>query len=160
MTTPAHSPYTAIQPAVSRPRTVCRSYLTIFRTAILTTILVVAAGAVDAGPRRHGITTGEYQGEYTLSYFNYEDETLEYFHSRRLQGGGYTWAGLARAGLELQSSPYLRDIYFDPEGDALFLVASNTDAIAAVADVVARLEKDMEYRETCIAHARSRGYLE
>ena len=122
--------------------------------------LAMAVWEAGATERQHGFSAGIHEGQYWLSYFNFEDKTLDYFFSRGLQGGGYTWAGLARAGLELESSRHLYSIYFDPEGDYLFLDATNKDAVLAVIEVVARMVKDIDYREACIAHARSRGYLE
>lgn len=100
------------------------------------------------------------KGEYSYHYHNHRDEMIEFFESKRLQGGGYTWEGLARAGLELSGSKVLPLIEFDPEADALYAYSSSRAALEELDVIVKRIAADAGFRDECIALATRDGILE
>ncbi len=67
------------------------------------------------GSSDHGFGIVELGGRISVSYFDNRDETLEWFESRDLQGGGYTWQALVRAAFELDPSALASDIEYDAE---------------------------------------------
>lgn len=130
---------------------------------VLFIILLMAFGlprVLKAMDQEEGLSIGQYEGEFTLQYFNYKEKILTYFESKELQGGGPTWAALVRAALEMEASPHLHDIQFDEEGDMLFLFSLHEQPLLAVKVIIERLNSDLTFREKCIKHAASAGYLE
>ena len=99
-------------------------------------------------------------GKFSYNHFNYRPEIIEFFESRGLQGGGYTWEALARSGLELTGSKLAVTIEFDSEGDALFAYSPSRPALEELEAVVKRLASDAAFRDECIALAEERGDLE
>ncbi len=99
-------------------------------------------------------------GDISYSYFNYKPELLAFFDSRGLQGGGYTWEALAKAGLELTGGEFVALIEFDPEGDQLFANSSSRPALEHLATLVNRIAVDVAFRKECIKLAAERGWLE
>jgi len=110
--------------------------------------------------QEEGLSIGQNEGEFTLQYFNYKKKILSYFESKELQGGGPTWAALVRAGLEIEDSSHLDNIEFDEEGDMLFLYSSEKQSVYTAKKMIERLNRDIAFREKCINHAHSGGYLE
>lgn len=99
-------------------------------------------------------------GRFSYSYFNYRPDLLAFFESKGLQGGGYTWEALAKAGLELSGSEYIGRIEFDSEGDALFATSAFLPALNELEAMVKRLADDPAFRGSCIALALESGELE
>ena len=99
-------------------------------------------------------------GQFSYNYFNYRPEVIEFFESKGLQGGGYTWEALARSGLYLSGSKFAGTIEFDSEGDALFAYSSSRPVLEELEVVVKRLASDAAFRDKCIALAEERGDLE
>ena len=99
-------------------------------------------------------------GEFSYNYFNYRPEMLALFESKGLQGGGYTWEGLAKAGLTLTNSALADQIEFDPEGDALFATSTSRQALEQLESVVKRLASDSAFRDQCFELAAESGVLE
>ena len=99
-------------------------------------------------------------GEYSYNYFNYRPELLAFFESKGLQGGGYTWEGLAKAGLELTNSELADSIEFDAEGGALFATSSSRRALEELDSIVMRLATDPVFRDQCVTYASESGDLE
>lgn len=126
---------------------------------LLSLFLPVEVPAVDDRVEGSRITELS-QGEYSYSYFNYRPEVLAFFESKGLQGGGYTWEALAKAGLELSDSELADSIEFDPEGDMLFATSSSRPALEELDSIVKRLAADPGFREQCIQQASETGELE
>ncbi|WP_426687924.1 Imm51 family immunity protein [Rhodanobacter ginsengiterrae] len=126
---------------------------------VFSLLLPVGAHAVN-DPVEGSRITELSPGEYSYNYFNYRPEVLAFFESKGLQGGGYTWEGLAKAGLELTDSELADLIEFDPEGDALFATSSSRPALEQLDSIVKRLGTDSAFRDQCIAHASESGELE
>lgn len=99
-------------------------------------------------------------GDFSYNYFNYRPELIAFFDSRDLQGGGYTWEALAKAGLELTGSELADLIDFDAEGDALFANSSSLAALKELESVVKRIAADPAFRNQCIELAAETGELE
>ena len=130
-------------------------------------ILIISALIVFAIPRlvkavdlREGLTIQKYDDDFTLQYYNYKKNLLFYFEEKGLQGGGPTWAALVKAGLELDKSPHLESVHFDEEGDMLYLYSPDKKAVYAVKKIIELLNKNVAFREKCIAQASAEGYLE
>lgn len=99
-------------------------------------------------------------GQFSYNYFNYDPQVIEFFESKGLQGGGYTWEALARAGLEISGSTLIGEIDFDSESDSLFAYASSRPVLEELESVVERLASDAAFRDRCMALAEERGALE
>jgi hypothetical protein len=100
------------------------------------------------------------KGKFSYNYYNHRPDVIKFFESKGYQGGGYTWEGLARAGLELSGSKLLSLIEFDPEGDALYAYSSSKAALEELESVVKRIAADLSFRDRCIALAAGGGNLE
>ena len=100
---------------------------------------------------------GVNSGTVSLSYFNYDEELLTFFQAQGLQGGGYTWESLIKAGLGGEFPPAVES---DPEGDAFYAYAATEEQLNSVRDLIYRLQSDRSFIEECIALAKSGGYLE
>jgi hypothetical protein len=99
-------------------------------------------------------------GQFSYNYANDDPDVLEFFESLGLQGGGDTWAALARAGLELAQSRHIGDIEFDPDAQEMFAYSDSRAALEELAGIVARIAADDEFREQCLALAEENGELE
>jgi hypothetical protein len=99
-------------------------------------------------------------GEFAYSYYNYRPEMLAFFESKGLQGGGYTWEALGKAGLALGGAKLAGLVQFNPEGDGLFAESSSRAALEELKSIVERIARDAAFREQCIALAAKRGELE
>jgi hypothetical protein len=129
------------------------------RTLLIALVAMIGASAM-ADSTGYGFTTSEFGGAVQVSYFDYREDILEWFQSRDLQGGGYTWEALVRSALELQRSPYADDVEYNSEGDAFFATVSSEEASEALKDVFRRLTTNESFRLECMAHAQRRGDLE
>lgn len=101
-----------------------------------------------------------HDGQFAYHYSSYDRAMLDFFESLSLQGGGYTWAALAKAGLALVESEHIDDIEFDPEGEALYAYAGSRKALEELAAVVKRMAAENDFREQCLALAEENGELE
>jgi len=90
----------------SQTDTEFKKYTVLFIAYILL-LISACAPSPQAQSTRHAtndnreFTEYEYDGIYGLSYIDHSTETLQWFGSRGLQGGGYTWEALVRATFEL-----------------------------------------------------------
>jgi hypothetical protein len=99
-------------------------------------------------------------GQFSYNYFNHHPEVIEFFESKGLQGGGYTWEALAKSGLELNGSKLVKIIEFDSEGDALFAYSPSRPALEELEAVLKKLSSDTAFRDKCLTLAEERGDLE
>ena len=110
-------------------------------------------GCVVQGMERWQIA-GLDNGQFSYHYANYDADLLEFFESLGLQGGGDTWAALARAGLALAQPPYIAAaIEFDPDAQELFAYSDSRAEIEALEEVIQRIAADKEFREQCLVSA-------
>ena len=109
-------------------------------------------------------------GGYSAAYFNHTEEATEFFRSRGLRSDGETWEALVRAGLdlewssfaslELERSSFLDSIRFHHTTYSIMMTAPDEESTIPLAIMFARLASDPDFREQCLDHARSLGYLD
>lgn len=126
------------------------------------TFIFLAAFSLSAvgADMEEGVDIGQYNGQYSISYFNHKDDVLSYFESKGLQGGGYTWEALVRAALEIEAPEQLARLESDPEADAFYAYAPTESVANTVKGVLEKLSADIQYRERCIERAIQNGYIE
>ena len=99
-------------------------------------------------------------GQYSYNYFNHNPEVINFFESKGLQGGGYTWEALAKAGLKISQTKLSESIEFDSEGDALFANSESKEALTEQEAVIKKIASDTVFRDKCLALAEQDGDLE
>ncbi len=93
-------------------------------------------------------------------YFDNRDETVEWFESRDLQGGGYTWEALVQASFELDPSVLASDIEYDSEALTFFAEVPSKAASDELKRRIERLASDESSRLKCMKRAEEGGCLE
>jgi hypothetical protein len=99
-------------------------------------------------------------GQYAYHYYNHKPEVIEFFESKGLQGGGYTWEALAKAGLKITKAKLADSIEFDSEGDALFASSESKKALVELETVIKQIASDTVFRDKCFALAEQDADLE
>ena len=100
-------------------------------------------------------------GQFSFHYANYDPDLLEFFDALDLQGGGDTWAALARAGLALSQPPQIgAAVEFDPDAQELFAYSASRAALEALEEVIQRIAADEEFREQCLVVAEENRDIE
>lgn len=99
-------------------------------------------------------------GQFSYHYFNHHPDIIDFYESLSLQGGGDTWAALAKAGLSLAQSERMDDIEFDPEAEALYAYSDSRAALEELAAIVKRIAVDNGFRDQCLSLAEESGELE
>lgn len=129
------------------------------QTAIALFLILFRLIAIG-GQMEERVTIEKVESQYSISYFNYKSDTLEYFERLGLQGGGYTWKSLVKSALQAESPELLSQIESDAEGDAFVAYSANQSSAQAVKDILNRLSSDLDYRQKYIKAATDAGHIE
>jgi hypothetical protein len=76
------------------------------------------------------------------------------------QGGGESWAGIARGVMALEAPELEAEVRFDPEADCLALWATAAAPLRAVDALLARVERDATLRKRALARAAADNVIE
>lgn len=76
------------------------------------------------------------------------------------QGGGESWAGIARGVMALEAPELEAELRFDPEADCLALWATAAAPLKAVDGLLARVESDADLRKRALARAEADRVIE
>ncbi len=91
---------------------------------------------------------------FCLSLIDWSESIAELFDQQGLQGGGYTWLGIAEALLELHN-PALSDSFevFDAEGDNMYAYSTSKDMLEEFAELLRRAMVDRAFLLAAMKHA-------
>lgn len=123
-------------------------------------IVSLASCATIPTPKDHGFTESEYNGTFGLTYFDYRPEALDWFQSKGLQGGGYSWEALVKAVFELEPSPLMSQIELDSEGSAFNAYATSVEAREWLKSTIRKLVQHGQFRSQALEMAKQQGFLE
>lgn len=123
-------------------------------------ILTMISVNVFANEMESKVTVQQNGSEYTVRYFNYSTAVEKYFSKLGLQGSGYTWEALVKAGVTSESPELLDKLEFAPEGSTFVAYTSNEPAANKVKTILENLSSDTGYRSKLVKIATDGGYIE
>jgi len=102
------------------------------------------------------------QREHCYSYYDVReaDASTSLLQAWGLQGGGETWASIARALVMLKKPAIASDLDFDAEGDGFCVRSRKRSALVTVAKLVAAAKRDEALLRLALERARSDDELE
>lgn len=93
--------------------------------------------------------------------YDYVGSTLTpMLQKKGYQGGGESWAGIARGVMALEAPELEAELRFDPEADCLALWATAAAPLRAVDGLLARVESDADLRKRALARAEADRVIE
>jgi hypothetical protein len=130
--------------------------------ALWGSLVLIASASSFAMDRStdHGFSIVEEDDRFFFSYFDNREDILNWFQSRDMQGGGYSWQALTRASFELDPSPLAVDIEYDPEAFTFFAIVTSKSASDELRRRIERLVQDVDFRQKCAEKAAEGGYFE
>lgn len=92
-------------------------------------------------------------GKFCLTVMDADDRTCALFEKMELQGGGYTWEGIATALAEMRMPEALPSIRFGAEADNMYAYCSDRGVLERLARLIRDACADHKLLTAAIEHA-------
>jgi hypothetical protein len=92
-------------------------------------------------------------GRFCLTIMDADERTYALFDERRLQGGGYTWAGIVHSLVETRMPNALPELAIGAEADNMYIHCRDRQLLERVAALVREAIADQRLLIASIDHA-------
>lgn len=110
----------------------------------------------ETGEARMSVETNIVQnpdGRFCLTVMESSDESMEVFEELGLEGGGYTWEGIANVLIKTRLADKSKDFDIGAEADNMYVYSNNRASLEALEDLIVAIDSDEQRLREVLATA-------